>query len=484
MAGFYILILNQALTPVIKHAGIRIFALGACFGMGWFSGVAWVYVTLERFGGLSSSLAAMATLLFCGYLALFPALMGLIFRCFLQRAPIYFDSPLPRALLFAHVWTIAEVLRGTLFSGFPWLALGYAHATEGMFSWLSLSFLAPWIGWLGLSWMSAWCAALIGEWVLWLWGIKRRFISPSHHLFWRTLMGMSVVTIVVLDITHTTSKWTHPTLEPQRFQLIQGNVPIRLKWDEDLYAQNLQRFRNLIKDSPDIVTVLPETAVSVFDHPISQRFMQSFKGNLVVGGIERSSNHDLYNSIALVIPNVNELQTYRKKHLVPFGEYTPLGFAWFAKTLNIPMANLKAGEDSQKPLVINGMPVTVAICYENLYPNEWRDMMNHSNLLINASNTGWYGDSWAMPQHLQISVMRALEMQKPVLHVADTGITAVIDANGKIVDRIPALTSGRLEANVQGYEGITPYQRWGDKLIFLWITLTTLLMVAANFRVR
>lgn len=105
-------------------------------------------------------------------------------------------------------------------------------------------------------------------------------------------------------------------------------------------------------------------------------------------------------------------------------------------------------------------------------------------LLVNVSNTGWYGDSWAMPQHLQISHLRALEMQKPMAHSADTGISAFINAQGKIINRIEALTSGVITAEIQPMQGMTPYARTGDSWVLVGVVFIGLLGAFCQNRIN
>jgi apolipoprotein N-acyltransferase len=155
-------------------------------------------------------------------------------------------------------------------------------------------------------------------------------------------------------------------------------------------------------------------------------------------------------------------QGYSKAHLVPFGEFTPPAFAWTLAVLHIPMSNFSPGAPRQAPLAIAGEKVAVNICYEDAFGEEIIRALPEASLLVNLSNTAWFGDSLAQPQHLQIAQMRALETGRPMLRATNTGMTAVVGPRGTVEQVLPPFTEGALMAQVRGYAGATPYVRWGN----------------------
>jgi apolipoprotein N-acyltransferase len=158
------------------------------------------------------------------------------------------------------------------------------------------------------------------------------------------------------------------------------------------------------------------------------------------------------------------LQTYAKRHLVPFGEYVPPGFAWFFDYVRIPMSDFSAGPPRQAPLAIAGQRIAPNICYEDLFGEEILQSLPAATLLINLSNTAWFGDSLAQPQHLQIARLRAMETGRTMLRATNTGITAAIAPDGRVLGQLPPFTAGALRVEAQGFAGLTPYARWGNVL--------------------
>jgi apolipoprotein N-acyltransferase len=168
---------------------------------------------------------------------------------------------------------------------------------------------------------------------------------------------------------------------------------------------------------------------------------------------------------------------YDKRHLVPFGEFVPWGFRWFVQMMHIPLGDFGRGANTQRPFAVGGQRVAFNICYEDLFGEEIIDAIRGASgatILANVSNIGWFGRSHALPQHLQISRMRALETGRPMLRATNTGMTALIDAQGRVVAALPPHEAGLLDVQVQGTEGLTPYVRTGN-LGVLVVALAALL---------
>jgi apolipoprotein N-acyltransferase len=155
---------------------------------------------------------------------------------------------------------------------------------------------------------------------------------------------------------------------------------------------------------------------------------------------------------------------------VPFGEYPPPGFAWFFNFARIPMSNFTAGPPRQEPLTVAGQRIAPNICYEDLFGEELLGALPTATLLVNLSNTAWFGDSLAQPQHLQIAQLRAIETGRVMLRATNTGMTAMVAANGTIAAALPPFVTAALVVQAQGRSGLTPYARWGNLLILLIAT--------------
>jgi apolipoprotein N-acyltransferase len=455
--------LRRAASP---RAGLL---LGFAFGLGHFlAGTSWVYVSMSVFGGLPPALAGLATVLFCAYLALFPALAGVLFVR-LRRLNFAAD-----AVSFAALWVLAEWLRGWLFTGFPWLALGYSQSPPS-----PLSGYAPLLGVYGVTLVTLLLGAAFAEL------LRRWFVTPCAGTS-RVACGIApllvALALLVGGAALVGQRWSEPVGAPLRVALLQGNVPQDLKWRPEKLSESLGIYGRLMFAHPATLTVLPETAIPTFldtlprpylegllDHATAQRGDILF--GIAVGDGQRYAN-------AAVSFGSSPTQLYAKSHLVPFGEFVPPGFQWFLDLMRIPMGNFMPGPDHQPPLEIAGQKVAVNICYEDLFGSEIIRALPAATMLVNLSNTAWFGDSLAQPQHLQIAQLRALETGRPMLRATNTGMTAVVGPDGKVEAALPPFTRDALVAEVQGHAGTTPYVRWGNGAV---LGLALLLLATAAF---
>jgi apolipoprotein N-acyltransferase len=442
-------------APTPRHAA----ASGFAFGLGMFlAGVSWIYVSLQEFGGMPVPLAALATLLFCGVLALFPAAAAwLVAR--LRGGGFWRDS-----LLAAGSWTVTEWLRGWLFTGFPWLALGYSQSPPS-----PLAGLAPVVGVYGLSFLAAFMAALLA--LSW----KRQ-----EQMFWAA--GV-VLVIISLGSGIAGWPWTTPKSEPLSVSLLQGNIEQSLKWRPELLDRSLDTYRRLAHEHPARLVVLPETALPTTLDMLGPSYLADLaagkNSEVLVGIVTHDERGRYYNSAVGIAAGAE--QRYHKSHLVPFGEFVPPGFAWTLALLRIPMSNFTRGAIDQPPLDLAGEKVAVNICYEDAFGEEIIRVLPEATLLVNLSNVAWFGDSLAPAQHLQIAQLRALETGRYMLRATNTGKTAVVDPHGEIVAQLPTFTAGALQAEVRGYLGLTPYARWGNEPV---VTLALLTLALALWRRR
>lgn len=415
--------------------------LGLTWGLGFFLvGVSWVYVSLHDVGGMAAPLAALATLLFCAYLALFPALAGWAFR---RSASADFSSrPIADALLVAGLWMLSEWLRGGLFTGFPWLALGYSQSPPS-----PLADYAPLVGSYGVAFITALIAALLAfGW--------RRF-RPA----------LLAVLLIAAGFALRGIAWTEPAGAPLQVALLQGNVPQGLKWDPNRLSLSIETYLRLARENPAPVTVLPETAIPLLFDEVPRDVLRGLtaNGEVLLGVAVRTAEGGYVNGAVALTPELRS-QGYAKSHLVPFGEFVPPGFSWFFDLVRIPMSNFTAGPARQWPLAIGGQMIMPNICYEDLFGAEILRALPEATLLVNISNTAWFGDSLAQPQHLQISQLRAMETGRPMLRATNTGMTAAVAPDGRVVAVLPPFTRAVLRVEVQGHHGLTPFARHGNAL--------------------
>jgi apolipoprotein N-acyltransferase len=441
---------------------------GFAFGFGLFlCGVSWVYVSLHDFGAMPAPLAGAATLLFCAYLALFPALAGYLF------AKSQLPGGLKLVLFMPAVWMLLEWTRSWLFTGFPWLAIGYSQVPAS-----PLAGYAPVLGIYGVTLLTCATAGLIV--VLWSCfadkrgGEDARAPAASDRSASASSLILHSSTLLLLALwlggwALQQVEWTQPHGAPVSVSLLQGNVPQDMKWREDRIKTTLDSYRALVEASESRLIVLPETALPLFLHDVPADYLEGLAaharkngGDILIGVPERMRNGDYYNSVLSF--GSAATQTYRKSHLVPFGEFVPLRplLGWIVSVLAIPLQDFSRGADRQQPLAVAGQHVAVNICYEDVFGEEIIRQLPQATLLANVSNVAWFGRSIAPQQHLQISQARALETGRPMLRATNTGVTAIIDPLGRVVRSAPEFSTATVTHAVQGYQGMTPYVRWGN----------------------
>ena len=440
--------------------------IGYAFGVGLFAaGASWVYIALALFGGMEGLLAGLATFAFCAYLALFPALAG-----FATTRLV----PQPSSLRFiaaASCWTLAEWLRSWLFSGFPWLSVGYAHVQT------PLGGYAP----LGGVFLSSLAVAASGALVAYgavclRAGLLRRAAFAAVALLALWLVGLGLRAI----------PWSDPEGAPVMVSLVQGNIPEEVKFESAYRDETLATYAGLVAQAKGQLIVLPESALPMFADEVPADYVAKLRnaalerhGDLLLGLFffePRQAGEDedhYFNSVVSL--GTATTQRYRKHHLVPFGETIPLKslFGWFIRgVLHIPLADQTPGPANQAPMQVAGQRVAVNICYEDAFGGELLHALPEATLLVNVTNDAWYGRSLAAEQHEQIAAMRALETSRPMLRATNTGITSIIDHHGGEIGRLPWFTRGILESAIAGRSGTTPYVRFGDlPTIFLALLL-------------
>jgi apolipoprotein N-acyltransferase len=476
-------VITLALLIVLwqRAAGRREAALiGFAFGLGYFlAGVSWVYVSLHDFGAMPALLAGIVTVLFCVVLALYPAATGWIYHALGPRsAPV-------SLLALPALWTLAEWLRGWLFTGFPWIALGYAQVPDS-----PLAGYVPLLGIYGASLATVASAGLIVTlWSHWKdEGGRMKAEGKTRVRLLSLITHHSSLIIVVIWLVGFALKqidWTEPTGAPVTVSLLQGNIPQEMKWRGDKVIPTLDTYRGLVGASNARLIVLPETALPLFLHEVPRDYLDGLaaharnnRGDVLIGVPERSDTRDYYNSVLSF--GAAPTQTYRKSHLVPFGEFVPLKplFGWFLEVTHIPLLDFARGAETQQPLAVAGQRVAINICYEDAFGAEIIRQLPQATLLLNVSNVAWFGRSVAPQQHLQISQARALETGRYMLRATNTGVTAIIDQHGKVRQAAPGFTTAVVSGEVQGYAGATPYVRWGNVTI---IVLALLLALAGGW---
>ncbi len=426
---------------------LRQHAKRCCYGLAWGAGcflfgVSWVYVSLSQFGGMAPLAAAAATLLFCLYLALFPALAGGLFLRW--RRNTAGDSLALRRLVDPRRMAARQ-----LFTGFPWLAVGYSQSPPSpLAGWASV------LGVYGVGFIVALIGGLLGQMRLAGWR------KPGPWISILLLLGLGGL-LRAMD-------WTQAVGAPVTVSLLQGNVPQSLKWDPNRLPLSVDTYVRLARTHPATLTVLPETAIPLYFSEVPRDVLRDLTkhGDALIGVAIGTTDGGYTNGVVALTPQL-AASAYAKRHLVPFGEYPPPGFAWFFNFARIPMSNFTAGSPRQKPLEVAGQRIAPNICYEDLFGEELLGALPAATLLVNLSNTAWFGDSLAQPQHLQIAQLRAIETGRVMLRATNTGMTAMVAANGTVAAALPPFVTDALVVQAQGRSGLTPYARWGNLLALL-----------------
>jgi apolipoprotein N-acyltransferase len=272
-------------------------------------------------------------------------------------------------------------------------------------------------------------------------------------------------------------RWSTPVGAPVQVALLQGNIEQEMKFRPERYARIAETYARLAEDTQAQLVVFPETALPRFLHQVDPAYLARLeaaakrnRGDLLLG-IPYAEGPDAYFNSVITL-GLAPRQAYHKVHLVPFGEFVPPGFRWTLDILRIPLSDFSRGTLEQPPLLAAGQRVAVNVCYEDAFGAEIAARVPEATLLVNVSNVAWFGDSLAPAQHLQIARLRAIETARMYLTATNTGITAAIDRDGRVLNRLAQFQEGRLEVAAQGYSGLTPYVRlrdWPIVLISLFI---------------
>jgi apolipoprotein N-acyltransferase len=434
------------LAGLVAEGGAwRAAALGWLFGVGWLvSGLWWLYISMHDYGGMPAWLAALAVFALAALLALYyAAALWLFARC--RRG-----APLADALLFAACWLFAELARGVFFTGFPWIASGYAHAAGPLAAW------APWIGVYGLCALAAFLAAALAA--------SLRPIGVRARL---RIVAVAAAVFVAPQLLP--SGFTRSSGELD-VSLLQPNIAQNLKFDPALMGAHLQSLLRQIDAARGALVVAPESVIPFTRSELAGTYWDELArpfaapGRALLVGIFLGNADDGYvNSVVGIAGDAPGREYhYGKRHLLPFGEFVPPGFRWFVDLMNIPLGDQARGRSSAA-FDAGGQRLRPLICFEDLFGEDMVESVvgaDAATILVNVSNLAWFGPRLVQDQHLQFSQMRALEFERPVIRSTNTGATAVVDHHGRVVSRLPPLVQATLDAKVEGRIGATPYARW------------------------
>jgi len=446
----------------------RAFWSGYCFGLGFFGfGVYWVFISIHVFGDVPIPLAILITSGMIAILSLFPACTGYLLN---RNFPLPTTAKLVYA--FPAIWVFMEWLRSMFFSGFPWLLLGYSQTNS------PLKGYAPILGVYGIS-----LAICIGSGLLL--NAFFRYQQKNFKSLCQNLLAL--VLIFLLGGLFSLIPWTIREGKPLTVSLVQGNIPQTTKWSPDYLQSSVTTYTTLTEalwGKRDII-IWPETALPLplqnaetLINELDEKARNSHSALILGIPIRTPDDKSYYNSIVTLGADKG---VYSKRHLVPFGEYTPFAsiLANPLQFMDIPVSEMTEGSLNQSPLMLGKIKILPSICYEIAFPLLIRSPDKSINMLLVVTNDAWFGNSSAEPQHLQMAAMRALEFGKPVLFVSNDGITAIINQHGQVEASIPRGQAMVLNGSVQPMYGVTPWLINGmDPVLFIFILFIVLAVIA------
>ena len=489
MAIFAALLLDARWATGARRAALIgwVFATTSIAGATW-----WLYISMHVYGGLAAPLAVLAVLGLSAFLGLYwAAAAGAFFAIFRKYRPVASIHWSLFAIVFASLTLLTDLARAQAFTGFPWGTGAYAHVDGALVG------LAPWVGAFGLSWAAALVAALLAA------GVVQR-----------SLAALALAAAIPLA-TSWLGPWAPATeaqpqrqpaqTEPVTVRLLQGNIPQDEKFQPGTGVPlALDWYRAQLLNSPAALTIAPETAIPVLPGRLPDGYWDQLSAHFAVPGraaligIPTGSFEQGYANSVVGLSSQAPYR-YNKHHLVPFGEFIPPLFKWFVRLMNIPLGDFDAGpvaapsfewrvgpapsahpqpaagngpHSGQAQAAVRVERLAINICYEDLFGEElaarFADPATAPTMFVNVSNIGWFGNTVAIDQHLNIARLRSIEFARPTLRATNTGATVHIDAHGHVLAQVPRHERGVLDVAVRGETELTPYARWMSRT-GLWV---------------
>ena len=477
----------------------------------------WLYVSMHKYGGLPSWLAALAVLLLAAGLSIYFAVAGGVWVALFRRTILSarmtegryatqtdgmtlaeFTQGLLGTLLFIALWTMAELCRGQLLTGFPWGAGGYAHLQS------TLAGYAPWLGVYGMGAIAAWVA--MGVPVV----VSSFMAGRTKAWLMHGLVLLLVAVAIPIGLQNSDAEFTQAAGK-LKVRLLQGNIPQDEKFIPGQgVRQALTWYGEQLLANTEPLVVTPETAIPVLPQQLSPPYWQAIKNKYApplsqdqladqkpdqlpaplpvapqtaLIGVPMGAAGVGYTNSALALGPEEVAYRYDKLHLVPFGEFVPPFFQWFVRMMNMPLGDFAQDRPPAGVLTWQGQRLLPQICYEDLFGEEMARYFakpeQAPTVFVNMSNLAWFGDTTAIPQHVAISRMRAIEFQRPVLRATNTGLTGLVNAKGEVTASLPNFTRGTLVLEFEGRVGLTPYAHWTSQwgLAPLWWLCIAIVLV-------
>jgi len=442
----------------------RAYMQGLLFGLGFFgTSISWVFISMHRFGGMNLFTAGLATLLLVIVVTQFIAVNGWVVNA-LFKANTYVRL----LMVYPVSWVLFEWLRSYIFTGFPWVFLGYSQLNTPLAGFAPIaSVYAVSFGCVMIS------ACLIG-------------IFYPNRVRWPSL----AIILLILGTGYgaSTRHWTKRTDKSIPVRVVQGNIAQQLKWDPNQLIANLMTYDQLMLSNltPNTLMIWPENAIPAFQFQVQPyiksltQTLNTHKMGLITGIPLIGSNDSIYYNGARGLGLAAGL--YKKHHLVPFGEYIPLKatFGPLLNILDVKMSSFSGGPIVQSLFSFQGVNIALFICYESAYPEQVRQALQDAGFIITLSDDAWFGASIGPKQHAQMNQMRALETGRFIINATNNGVTDIVSPKGRVMISLPQFTRGVLHGKVTVYQGETPWVRYGltplFSLFFILLVLAWVIM--------
>ncbi len=461
-----------AFSLLLKEQGFKqVLWRSFAFGIGFYgAGIHWIYTSIHNFGGASPLLAAFLVLIFACFMALIFCIPFYVYGKWFNYHRFALTLALPAC------WMLGEWVRTWLFTGFPWLFLGYAHLDTWLAGW------APISGVIIISFLLALTAGVIAEWI---WISTR---DPKKNIPLLLLTSLAVLSWV-MGAGLKTITWAKPDTKPITVAMVQPNIDqgTKLSFDEESTINALNQLRDLSKDLwSNNWVVWPEAAI-----PTSLTFHEALpfleemnkqaalnESALFTGVIyEDKDKQKFYNSI---VGLGNGYGFYHKRRLVPFGEYLPFPnqLRGLIEFFDLPTSFIHLGPQDQHGLIANGVRITPAVCYEIVYPDLIATAAKETQVLLNVNNLGWFLDSIQSKQFMQMAQMRALETGRYLVYSTNNGPSAIIDNKGNILSRSDSFKAQTFTGTIYPVKGWTPFMVVTSGPVVILGTLILLVLAA------
>ncbi|HKY90053.1 MAG TPA: apolipoprotein N-acyltransferase [Nevskiaceae bacterium] len=438
--------------------------LGWLFGIAHFAtGVYWIFISTHVYGGAPFWLGLLLCAVLFSYMALYPALVcGAATRLGVWRAGLGFAA-LPA------LWVLSELLRGWIYSGFPWLSLGIVALDQ------PAERFAPIIGEHGLSALYVLCAYALFRMA----GASRRQWVACVAIAFSPLLGMALPD---------GGSWTRDDGAAMPVAIVQGNVPQDEKWLRGKSEEILARYQAMTLAAldaklvawPEVVPNQPFDLVPDYFAALDEA-ARARGSTLLAGVLIREEDDAIYNSMLAVGRSQGR---YDKRHLVPFGEYFPIP-AWLRPIMDVlgtPYSDFSSGGARFNPIDVEGHRVGISICFEDVFGAEFVRESRDAAFLVNATNDAWFARSSEPHQHLAIARLRALETGRWLVRATNTGLSAYIRPDGRVASRSGHYTTEILRGEIVPRAGLTPYARWTNAP--LWVGSVVVIAVCVIGAIR